>query len=918
MKDQHSNQLTLKLLITLKLLVAICLTLLLPSVQAKVSAGIFGSYAYESEAPTVQDVLGYQLGEKITWSADARTYFEALQAYSPDRVKIVDYGTSWEGRTLFYAVISSVENMAQLAEIQSNNLLIADPRQLTLRQASALIEKQPGITWLSYSVHGNEISSTDAAMATAYHLVASVNDPVAAKALSDSVVILVPVQNPDGRDRFVHHFEMARGILPDANMASAEHDEPWPGGRTNHYLFDLNRDWFAQTQPETRAHAKAFLQWMPLAFVDAHEMGSNSTYFFAPEADPYNPQITDAQRQSLVLFGQTNAKRFDAQGIDYFTREVFDAFYPGYGASWPTYHGSIAMTYEQASSRGLVATRYDGTQFAFAETVRNHFLTSLGTIETVSTHRETLLKQFYEYRRSAIEEGEKGPIKSYVFPAVDNSGSAFALATVLARQGIDVYQASQSFNVCGSKFASGSYFVNLNQPEKRLIQTLLATDVALPEAFVAEEQDRSDRGLGSQVYDVTAWSLPLMFDVQSVECSKRIAVAGELFSAPSSAERASPWIKAQLSYLVPWGSRAANLFMTQALRAGVKMKGTDLDFNHQGRAYGRGTLVINVHQNSDSIHTVVKDLVAKTGAEVVAVDDSWITEGPNFGSSSFVAMNAPKVAMVWDEPTNPYSAGSTRFVLEQMFEYPVTVVRASALKRFDLDAFDVLLIPDGKYQRYLSALGGGVVDRLRDWVAKGGVLISLANATSFLAHPEVDLLSIRRERLAKEIISGAEPTQPSSADSTGKDLKTLFTDGTVLALESYEQQIANPMRPPKSVSGAIVQAQTDGDHWISVGLAKDINVLVRGSAIYTPSRLDHGVNAVRFSAADKLLRSGFLWDWNRQQLAFKPYVVVEPRGDGLVIGFTQDPNFRAQQYGLNTLFLNAIFRGASYAKAGGK
>lgn len=260
---------------------------------------------------------------------------------------------------------------------------------------------------------------------------------------------------------------MARGILPDANMASAEHDEPWPGGRTNHYLFDLNRDWFAQTQPETRAHAKAFLQWMPLAFVDAHEMGSNSTYFFAPEADPYNPQITDAQRQSLVLFGQTNAKRFDAQGIDYFTREVFDAFYPGYGASWPTYHGSIAMTYEQASSRGLVATRYDGTQFAFAETVRNHFLTSLGTIETVSTHRETLLKQFYEYRRSAIEEGEKGPIKSYVFPAVDNSGSAFALATVLARQGIDVYQASQSFNVCGSKFSSGSYFVNLNQPEKR-------------------------------------------------------------------------------------------------------------------------------------------------------------------------------------------------------------------------------------------------------------------------------------------------------------------------------------------------------------------------------------------------------------------------------------------------------------------
>ena len=330
-------------------------------------------------------------------------------------MRIFDYGKSWEGRRLFYVVLSSEKNIARLADIKNNMQRLADPRQLSKSQAQDLIKNTPAVTWLSYSVHGNEISSTEAAMATAYHLLASTNDRVAKAAMEETVTVLVPVQNPDGRDRFVHHFEMARGPVADANMDSAEHNEPWPRGRTNHYLFDLNRDWFAQTQPEIRAHAKAFLEWMPVAFVDAHEMGSDSTYFFAPEAEPYNPFITAEQRASLIMFGKTNAKRFDHFGIDYFTREVFDAFYPGYGASWPIYHGSIAMTYEQASARGLIATRYDGSVFTYAETVRNHFVASLATIETVSTNRESLLRQFYEYRRSAIEIGTEGKTKSYIF-----------------------------------------------------------------------------------------------------------------------------------------------------------------------------------------------------------------------------------------------------------------------------------------------------------------------------------------------------------------------------------------------------------------------------------------------------------------------------------------------------------------------
>ena len=889
-----------------------------PKLMAKDSATIFDLYAYNDLVPTAEQVLGHSLGTDINWTADARRYFEALENFAPQNVRIIDYGTSWEGRTLFYVVVSSEKNIAKLVEIKINMQRLADPRQLSESQAQKLIENTPAVTWLSYSVHGNEISSTEAAMATAYHLLASTDDPVAKAAMEETVTVLVPVQNPDGRDRFVHHFEMARGPVADANMDSAEHNEPWPRGRTNHYLFDLNRDWFAQTQPETRAHAKAFLEWMPVAFVDAHEMGSDSTYFFAPEAEPYNPFITAEQRASLIMFGKTNAKRFDHYGIDYFTREVFDAFYPGYGASWPIYHGAIAMTYEQASARGLIATRYDGSQFSYAETVRNHFVASLATIETVAGNRQKLLQQFYEYRRSATEIGLKGKTRSYVFADDPGSDAGFIMARNLSQQGIDVRQSVQGFRACGQSFDAGSYFLNLDQPASRLIQTLMEEQVDLPAEFLRQETERSEKRQASQIYDVTAWSLPLMYGVKTNSCTRLVAANSKAITGTSSWQSTTLLEQAQLAYLVPWGSHASGMFLTKALRAGVHIKSSNLAFTHQQRRYGPGTLIINVHNNDSAVHDVVQRLASETSAEVVGVDDSWVSDGPNFGSGNVMVLQAPKVALLWDEPTNAYSAGSTRYLLEQVFDYPVTAVRTQSLGRIDLTQFDVVLMPDGRHSRYLSALGKNFRKELSRWVENGGVLISLDDATSFLAHPDVNLLSIRRERLAKGLRTEAsdQATSKNTADPSADEKASLFVAGTVLDAESFKARTAAQTPNPKVVSGAIARAVVESDHWLSVGLKQELHPLVTGSAIYTPLREDQGANVVRFAAADKLLASGFMWDWNQQQLAFKPYVVAEPRGSGMVIGFAQDPNFRAQQHALNLLFMNAIFRGFSWARAG--
>ena len=389
---------------------------------------------YDPAIPSVESVLGYSVGERITWHADILRYFEALEAAVPDQVSIHPYAESWQGRKLIYVVISSAENMSRVDEIKSGMQKLRNVAETSEREASRIIGSQPAVTWLSYSVHGDEISPSDAAMLTAYHLLASRGDERVGKILKESVVVIDPLQNPDGRDRFIHSFESAEGLISDPDRLAAEHDQPWPRGRTNHYLFDLNRDWFILSQPETRGRIDVIQEWYPVAFVDAHEMRGDSTYYFAPEAVPYNPHLAEDQRASLELFGRTNAAWFDQFGIDYFTREIFDAFYPGYGASWPSYFGSIAMTYEQASTRGLVFRQYDGVDLSYADTVRNHFLTSLGTAETVANNREKFLQEFYDYQVSAIEEGSSEDIQAYILPTQADQAGADKLAGLLARK----------------------------------------------------------------------------------------------------------------------------------------------------------------------------------------------------------------------------------------------------------------------------------------------------------------------------------------------------------------------------------------------------------------------------------------------------------------------------------------------------
>jgi hypothetical protein len=651
-------------------------------------------------------------------------------------------------------------------------------------------------------------------------------------------------------------------------------------------------------------------EWYPVAYVDLHEMGSDGTYYFAPEAVPFNPHLAADQRASLNLFGRTNAGWFDKFGIDYFTREVYDAFYPGYGASWPSYFGSIAMTYEQASTRGLAFRQYDGNEVSYAYTVRNHFLTSMGTAETVQANRKKFLDDFYDYQVSAIEEGATESIRSFIIPTQADQPAADKLAGLLVQQGVEIGRATRTFRACGVEYAAGSYVIDVSQPAKRLIRTLMDPDVPLEEEFLAEQERRRAKKMGDQIYDVTAWSLPVMMNVRANSCNRPVSApvvaAGPEIVQPGTVSGGS----GSVGYLVPWGTAASTRLLANALTGGMKVKSSNLAFTHMGKRYPSGTLIIDVADNEDDLANSMAELASTTGANVVAVDDSWVTDGPNFGSGNVIRFSRPKVAMAWDVPTSSSIAGNTRFVIERQFDYPVTAIRTSRMVDSDLSQYHVILLPEVRGSGYTDVLGDRGVENLKDWVAKGGVLIGIGNANRFLADPAVNLLSIRREDAVVE----SDDEKDGGGKDDGDEESATVPGRYLTEASEYEARLAPKKGNLDSVAGVLVRADVDPDHWLGAGVASPLNVLIRGSDVYTPITIDKGFNVARFQGPDDLLASGYIWEQNRKQLAYKPFVVAERNGRGYVIGFTQDPNVRAYLDGLNVIFMNAIFRGSASAR----
>lgn len=845
-----------------------------------VQAQSFLDGSFDPAIPTLEASVGHAPGTRITSPDETYAYLKALTAAAPDRTRMVQYATSWEGRPLYYVILSSPANIARLDAIRADLANIAAGRA---SNGAAL-----PVTWLAYGVHGNEISSTDAALMTAYHLLAAQGDARADKIMGDTIVVIDPMQNPDGRARFVNNFLASSGITPAADRQAAEHDEPWPSGRVNHYMFDLNRDWFTLSQPETRGKVAAIRSWNPVVVVDLHEMGGDETYFFSPAAQPFNPNLSAAQIRAYELIGRANAAAFDARGEAYFTREVYDLFYPGYGDTWNAHQGAIGSTYEQGSARGLVFERRDGTTLTYADGVHNHFTTSLATAGAVADNPQRFLSDFAQYRAgNASGAAGRG---TYVIDLGKRRWNAESLGRRLAAQGITVVRRDGSASLCGKSYPQGYLAVPQAQPAARLVKSLLDRDTPLPADFLAEQERRRSADLPHELYDVTAWSVGLMAGVDVALCNA--AASGETLSPEAPI---APQLDGAGAFgvAVPWSDSGQARLVALALREGIEGRVTDKAFTKDGRAFPRGTVVFPAGSNSPDKMARLAALTSEVGAHTVALDSGWVDSGPNLGSESFVRLTLPRVAIAWDDGISQLSAGAMRYVLERRLGLPVTPIRTQRLARADLADYDVLLVPEGEPSAVLGDAGQRAI---REFVRRGGVLVAVGDSLETFSSGDAPMLAVKRE--------AALGREPGAGD---KDKDASLAEAAEIASDAeYREAIKDQQALPDTLPGALLNVVAERDHFLSAGYDDGAVVLATGTQIFTPLGRDDGINVLRFAAPANLIASGYVWDENRRQLAYKPYLMAQRQGRGLVIGFAHDPSTRAYLDGLDLLIANAV------------
>lgn len=835
--------------------------------------------------PTLAQVVGHGWGGEISSHAEIERYCHALVKAAPDRCQLVTYGRTYQGKDLITLVITSADNLKRLDQVRQRNLALADPRITPLNRAAEIAAQAPAVVWLAYCVHGNEASPSDAAVLTAYHLLAD-RRPQTHDLLDKLVVIIDPLQNPDGRDRFVAFHRETRGGFDQDHPLASDRLERWPTGRFNHYLFDMNRDWYLQSQKESVARVAAFLRWKPQIFVDAHEMGPESSFYFDPATDPYNSHTLGRQKDWHMKIGKRHAAAFDNHGISYTNREMFDSFGPQYGSTWPILHGSIGILWEQAGARGRVVTRDDKTKLYYRDGVRHHYISGLATLDAAAQNREALLLDFYKNAVDSVKLGETGPIRAFVLLEGKRPARAAALAQMLIRNGIEVRRTTAASNVVGIHTAGeasgehtvpiGSYLVPVNQPAARMALTLLERHQDMGAEYIKRQEDRVKRGLPDEIYDATAWSLPLAFDVKCLAVATMPTVGSELI-ASASQPGAVIGGRAKLAYLVD-GDDDAMLpalcgWHAKGLRAHVFSEPTRV----AGHSFPRGSLMLRVADNPETLHEAVAAAAKKHGVTVRAVDTGFVEDGASLGGPNVHWARPPRVLLVVDRPA-ANDVGHTWFLFDQVWRYPITRIAARSLPEVDWGAFDVCILPNGNYKT--DAPTEDVVRRLKDWVQDGGTLILVGGAAAWATDSKVKLLPSSLEMRSGEVIKGA---------------------GKKGAVKNAEK------KPPLPVPGVFVWADVDDDHFVTWGFGKETLLHLNGDRIFSPLKMTDGKNLVTVTGDADCLASGYCWPQTLKMLPGKPYIMYQQPGRGHIIAFADDPNYRSFSPHLQRLFFNSVF-----------
>ena len=895
----------------------------------------------DPDVPAPAGVIGHEIGAAaVRYDALVR-YLHALDDAS-DLVTLTPYAETHEGRRLHYLTITSLDNHAKLDAIRTDNARLADPRTLDdPSDAAAIIETLPAVAWMSYAIHGDELSSTDAALQVAYRLAAGTD--AATRRLRDELVIHIdPLQNPDGRERYLAQLQTLQGKVPNPDYQAMQHAGLWSAGRGNHYLFDLNRDWLPQVHPETRGRAAVIRSWNPHLVVDSHEMGSLDTYLFDPPREPLNIHLSAQNKRWRGVFSADQAAAFDRHGWSYYTREWYEEWYPGYTNAWGNLRGAIGILYEQAGVNGAAVTQRSGEILTYRQSIAHHVVSSLANLESLRANRVAILRDFAADRRWAVSA--VGPFnETLLLPPGGDPSRRARFIDLLERQGIESsvaagpIEATDVIDAWGRRsdtatFPAGTLVVASAQPMRRLMHAILGFDPHMSDAFLEQERTDLERRRGSRIYDVTGWSIPLAYGLDAAWARHTVEADPGVAAAPPDPV-AAPDSEDAYGFVIDGRSADVHRALVMLFEHDCRPRIASKPFTAGGVEYRPGSVLLRGHENPATLGGIVAEIDDALDIEVRPVRSALAEGGPDLGGRRFDLLQPPRVAIASQWPVATTSFGSTWYLLDARLGLRTSPVNVQRLRAIDLRAYNVLVLPAA----WNGSLLGGVLDedavkRIRVWVEAGGTLIAIGGSAAFVSDEDRGLSAVRsrrnvldeldvydealaRERDAREItvdparvwgpprsMAPAAPGPPQDPDAAGDEAKPppRPDDDDALKRADAWARIFSPQ-------GVIASARLDPEHWLCFGLGDRLPVLLRGSFAYM-SR--HPVaTPARFDDADQLRLSGLLWPEARQRWAGTAYATVERRGNGQVILFAADPFFRGYFEGSGRLLSNAILLG---------
>jgi hypothetical protein len=828
----------------------------------------------QTAIPTPDEFLGYKLGDRFTPYDRILDYFDELAKHS-NLITVEKFGETYEGRPLVLATITSAKNRAALDQIRRNVVSLGDPSATNATRAAEVAKSTPAVAWLAFGVHGNESSSAEAAMLVASTLL---RDPESAKLLDDLVVLIDPLENPDGRERYVQWFRRMRGVQPNANPDASEHTEPWPGGRYNHYLIDMNRDWTWLSQRETQARIAEYQRWNPQVFVDFHEMSPRSTYFFPPDANPINVNLPKEVERWLETFGKANAEAFTQRGWPFFVAESYDLFYPGYGDSWPSMHGSVGMTYEMAGGgrAGSAYLRDDNTVLTLGDRLLRHYTTAMTTLRTASANREALLQFTYNSMKSQSDNGRNVFL---VAPASPNFDTMIAL---LQRQGIQVSTLNAPLTTRATRidtdaaesktFPIGTAVITTRQPLGGLVQTLLEKTPTFTKGFLEEQRQKAEADEADSFYDITSWSLPLAMNVETWSVAAPLTADIKPYATPA----ASPFRKASYGYVVDAQEPNVYRFIGRMLASGVRFSVSEDGVTIGDRKLARGSVIVLKGNNTADLDATLARISGETVTNIIPVESGW-AGGTAFGSERIHYVRDPKIALVGGAGTSATSYGMLWHTLDVDTPIPHTTLQLETLRNVDLSKYLVLILPDGT--GYSDRLGKRGIEKLQAWLRGGGTLIAVKDASGFLRDKDVE-------------ISKLKPWAPPKKK-----------DDDATAEERY-----NEFRIP----GSAFRTSMSERSYLTFGVPRPPSVLIEGSSAFLP--LAHRVDNIVTIESKTPLVSGVAWQESIDRLKGSPFLTSEPFGRGNVITFADEPNYRLFWRGTLPLFMNAVLYSPSFER----